>query len=148
MLGVAFHLGGPAFVAFDEDSVGDAVERRRAWRRIADAPESGLPAAARARHDVFVGLARAGRHAGQSASDAPISFRKLRRPCDRIFILAPADGLARELALQQVLELGRGRQIVQAAPVVAPASAFQPRPEGAPYRGQVGILCGSLIGGK
>src|ERR1035438_7028310 len=53
---------------------------------------------------------------------------------------APADGLARELTLQQVLEFGRRRQFVQAAPVIAPASALQPGPEGAPYRGQVCIL--------
>ena len=63
-----------------------------------------------------------------SASDAPISFRKLRRPFVRVLVLAPADRLARELALHQVLEFGRGRQFVEAAPVVAPALAFEPGP--------------------
>jgi hypothetical protein len=81
-----------------------------------------------------------------SASDAPISFRKLRRPSTGFFVLAPADGLRRELALQQVLEFGRRRQIVQAAPVIAPASAFQPG-EGAAAARSV-FFCGSLIGGK
>ena len=65
-----------------------------------------------------------------SASDAPISFRKLRRPSTRIFVVAPADRLLRKLALQQVAELRRRRQIVQAAPVFAPASAVQPRANG------------------
>ena len=98
-------------------------------------------------HDVLGGLARAGGQAGQRQRRAH-QLQKIAAALDAVFILAPADGLARELALQQLLELGRCRQIVQAAPVIAPASAFQPGQRRS-NRGQVQYsFVDSLIGGK
>ena len=84
-----------------------------------------------------------------SASDAPISLRKLRRPSPGIFIVAPADGLAREFALQQVLELRRRRQLVQAAPVFAAAGCLPARSRARSIAVRVRLLSWvSLIGGK
>ena len=118
-------MGRPSWLS-DQDAVGDAVERRGGGeeQRPAGNQVLRLP---HVRHDVLGGLARAGGHAGQRQRRAH-QLEEIAAALDGVFILAPADGLARELALQQVLEFGRGGQVVQAAPVVAPASAFQPRP--------------------
>ena len=126
VFGVALHLGGPALVAFHQHSVGDAVQRRRGSEEQR-APRNQVFRLAHVRHDVFGGLARAGSHAGQCQRRAH-QLQKIAPALHRVFILAPADCLAGELALQQILELRRCRQVVQAAPVIAPASAFQPGP--------------------
>ena len=79
MIGVALDLGGPTLVALDQQPGGDAAERHRGGEEQRLAGHDVLGHAAR--------RARSARRAGAvqpvtpaSASDAPISFRKPRRP--------------------------------------------------------------------
>ena len=77
MIRVAFDLRRPALVAFDEQPGRDAAERhrRREEERLAGDELFGLPDVG---DDLFRRLARA-RTETRSASDAPISFRNVRR---------------------------------------------------------------------
>ena len=115
-------------MALRQHPVGDAAQRRRGGVKQRPARDQllGLP---HVRHDVLGGLARAGGQSGQRQRRAH-QLQEIAPAFDGIFIVAPADRLLRKLALQQILKLGRRRQFVQAAPVVAPASAVQPRAHG------------------
>ncbi len=134
MLGVALHLGGPAHVAFGEQAVGKTVHRHGGGEEQRT-PRNQVFRLAHVRHDVFGGLPGAGRHTGQRQRRAH-HLHEVAAAFVGVFIIRPADGLAWKFALQQVLKFRCGGQVVQAAPVVAPASAFQPLL----YSGQVQLV--------
>ena len=120
MIGVAFDLGRPALVALDEQPGRDAAERHRGGeeQRLAGDDLFGLPDVG---NDQLVRLARAGRGAGQRHRRA----HQLQEAAaaDRV---EPLGRLARELAVQELLELGRLGQLVEAPPVPACRRLLQP----------------------
>ena len=122
---IAFHLGGPAFVALHQNAVGDAaqggcrgVEQRLAGNQILRLPHIG--------HDVLGGLAGASGQPGQGQRGAH-HLQEVAAPVDLVFIVGPANRLARKFALQQILEFGRRGQVFQVAPELAPALPLQTR---------------------
>ncbi len=134
MLGVALHLGRPAHVTFRKQTVGHAVHRHRGCEEQR-APRNQVFRLANIRHDVLGRLPGAGRHARQCQRRAH-HLEEIAATFIGVFIVAPAYSLAREFPLQQILKFRRGSQVVQAAPVIAPASAFQPLL----YSGQVQLV--------
>ena len=101
MIGVAFDLRRPAFVALDEEADAGAGKRhrRRVEERLAGHQLFGLPHVG---NDLLVRLPRAGADAGQRQRRA----HQLQEAAaaDRI---EPLRGVLRELAMQEFLELGR-----------------------------------------
>ena len=122
---------GPPLVALRQHAVAQRRPASSPWRRTAAGPESDPPAAGR--------TARCARSAGActpsspaSASDAPISFRKLRRPSTGFSSSLQPIACCGNSRSTQIAELRRRGQVVQAAPVFAPARAVQPRPRPRP----------------
>jgi len=77
-------------------------------------------------HDAFGRLPRARRETGQRER-RPHQLEKIAPPHAGVFVFAPANGLPRKFAFQQIVELGSRRQIFQAAPVFAPAPGLERR---------------------
>ena len=101
MIGIAFDLGRAALVALDQQAGGDAAERHGGGeeQRLAGHDVLRLP---HVRHDQLVGLARAAGDPGQRQRRA----HQLQEAAtaDRV---VPLRGVRRELAVEEVLELGR-----------------------------------------
>ena len=118
MIGIAFDLRRPAFVAFDQQARADAAVRHRGRekQRLAGNFFFGL---ADVRDDQFLRLHRARGDAGQRHRRA----HQLQEvaAADRI---EPLRGVARELAMQVVLELRRLGDFVEAAPHVRRPAAI------------------------
>ena len=87
MIGIAFDLGRPAFVAFDQQARGDAAERHRGRKEQRPAGDL-LFGLADVGNDQLVGLDRARALTPASASDALISLRNDRRPTGSIHSVA------------------------------------------------------------
>ena len=128
VLGVALQLGGPSLVAFGQESAGHPVQSGSSSEEQGAAGDDlfRLPDV---RHDVLGGLAGAGAEAGEGQRSAH-ELEEVAAAFDAVFVVAPADGLLREFARQELLEFGGGGEIVEAAPIVAAAGAFQPRANG------------------
>jgi len=123
MLGVAFNLRRPAFVALDEKSYSRSSERHR--RRV----EQGLPRDNFLRlpyvgHDGFIWLPGTGAHAGEGQGGS--HELEEASPTHRI---EPLRCVLRELAMQELLEFGRFGDRLEAAPVIAAAGSLEPGAE-------------------
>ena len=120
MLRVAFDLRRTAFVALDEQPCAGAGKRHRGRveERLARNEFLGL---AHVRHQLLGRLARARADAGKrqrrahQLQEAAAAHR-----------VEPLGRVLRELAVQEFLELGRLGDRLEAAPVLAPARAFEP----------------------
>ena len=124
MIGVALDLGRPALVALDQQPGGDAAERHRGGeeQRLARDDVLGLPHVG---DDQLVGLAGAAGDAGQRQRRA----HQLQEAAaaDRV---VPLRGVGRELAVEELLELGRLGDGLEAAPVLRAVGGLQPGADG------------------
>ena len=125
MLRIAFDLGRPAFVAFRQDAGRDAAERglRGVEQRTPGNQFLGL---LDIRRNVLGGLASAGGQSAQSQRGAH-QLEKIAAAFDRVFVVGPADSLARKFPLQQILEFGGGGEFVEAAPILFASRSIEPR---------------------
>ena len=133
MIGIAFDLGRTAFVAFDEQARGDAAERHRGREEQRLAGDFFFRLA-HVRNDQFLRLHRARGDAGERHRRAH-QFQEA-AAADRI---EPLGRVARELAVQVVLELGRAGDFVEAAPHLRRARLLQLRAHGAKIDRRTGL---------
>ena len=123
MIGIAFDLGRPAFVAFDEQARGDAAERHRRRKKQRPAGDF-LFRLTDVGNDQFVGLDRAG---GADAGERQRRAHQLeeRPAADRI---DPLGRVLWKLAMEVVLELGRvGELLRDSANTACPRSRARAR---------------------
>ena len=118
MLRIAFDLGRPSFVAFDEKTGGDAA-KRHCGRKEKWLARDDLFRLADVRHDLFLGLARARSQAGERERGAH-EFQE-GPALDRI---GNGFDLRRKLVVQTLSERRVAGQFVQRAPPAVAAERF------------------------